>query len=186
MALVCYFIPGFGLFSILGHWQLEQIPYSQDLNGRFQNKTVDLYQSEPVEWTDLSRYNYTDNSGPHYSEYTYYTLTDYFLGFWILLSIHVLMNLLVKIACSPDFKKTFTSSPLANLVHCLENTNVPTVFKDWEEDGGSVEEHKRRHRKVVTEMVIIMIIRTLIHGVMLVPLLYTGRLQQINMIYFNL
>ena len=126
-------------------------------------------------WTKIDRFNYTSYSGPDYTHYTYYSLTEYFFYFWVLLILHIYINLLAKIAFSEDFRKTWTLSPLAKFVHCLENTNVPTVWKDWEEDGGNVEDHKRRHRQVVTEMVVIMIIRTIFHAFMLSPVLFTGR-----------
>ena len=71
MAIVFFFVPSFGLFSILGHWRMEQIPYSKELNERFDavnNKNfVYLYNTKPFTWTDLNRYNYTSDSGPHYS-----------------------------------------------------------------------------------------------------------------------
>ena len=176
IALVFYFIPGFGLFSTLGHWKLEQIPYSKSLNHQFKyNDTVYLYNNTPFSWTDLNRYNYFSDIGPDYTLYTYYTLSEYFGIFWMLLFLHILINLIVKIAFSEDFGKTWNSSSLAKFVHCLENTNIPTVWKDWDEDGGSVEDHKKRHRQVVKEMVVIMIIRSLFHSLMLAPLAYTGK-----------
>ena len=49
MSLVFFFIPSLGLFSILGHWKLEQTPYSEEIKARFEkNNTVYLYNSKPV------------------------------------------------------------------------------------------------------------------------------------------
>ena len=176
MAIVLFFTPSFGLFSILGHWKLEQTPYSEELNYRFKtNNMVYIYNTTPFAWTDLNRYNYTSNRAPDYTVYTYYTLQEYFFGFWILLFLHTFTNLLAKIAFSEDFRKDWTSSKLAKFIHCFENTNVPTVWMDWEEKDGSIEDHKKRHGQVVTEMVVIMIIRTIFHAVMLSPIVYTGR-----------
>ena len=45
---------------------------------------------------------------------------------------------------------------------------------DWEEKDGSVDDHKKRHGQVITEMVVIMIIRIIFHAVMLAPIVYTG------------
>ena len=175
MAIVVFFTPAFGLFSILGHWKLEQIPYSQELNKRFGvNNTVHLYKTKPFVWTDLNRYNYTADSGPDYTAYTKFNLSEYFIGFWILLFLHTYTNLLVKIAFSEDFRKKWTSSKLVKFIHCLENTNIPTVWKDWDEMDGSIEDHKKRHGQVVTEMVVIIIIRHIFHAVMMTPMLYTG------------
>ena len=131
MSIVFFFIPSFGLLSILGHWKLEQTPYSEEIKARFEkNNTVYLYNSKPVAWTDLCRYNYTSDSGPDYTVYTYYTLQEYLCGFWILLFLHVLLNAMAKILCSEDFRTNGTSSLLYKLVHCVENTNVPTLWVD--------------------------------------------------------
>ena len=75
---------------------------------------------------------------------------------------------------SEYFRKKWTSSKLANSIHCLDNINIPTVLEDWDEKDGSIEDHKRRHGQVVTEMIVVMIIRTVFHAIMLVPIVYTG------------
>ena len=45
---------------------------------------------------------------------------------------------------------------------------------DWEEKDGSIDDHKKRHGQVITEMVVIMIIRIIFHAVMLASIVYTG------------
>ena len=176
MAIVLFFTPSFGLFSILGHWKLEQTPYSETLNERFEatNNTVFLYNTKPFTWTDLNRYNYTSNTPPHYNVYTYFSLKEYFLGFWILFFMHIFMNALAKTLCSEDFRKNWNSYLLFTFIHCVENTNIPTVWMDWEEKKGSVEDHKQRHAQVMQEMMIIMIIRTIFNAIMMAPIIYTG------------
>ena len=56
----------------------------------------------------------------------------------------------------------------------MENTNIPTAWMDWEEKDGSIDDHKKRYGQVITEMVVIMIIRIIFHAVMLAPIVYTG------------
>ena len=59
MSLVFFFIPSFGLFSILGHWKLEQTPYNKYMNTNFEkNNTVYLYNSEA--WSSSKRDVYHD------------------------------------------------------------------------------------------------------------------------------
>ena len=175
MSLVFFFIPSFGLLSILGHWKLEQTPYSEKIKVQFEkNNTVYLYNSEPVNWTDLCRYNYTSDSGPDYTVYTYFSLQQYFCGFWILWVLHVFLNALAKSLCSEDFRKNGTSSLLFKLVHCVENTNIPTVWVDWDEREGTLEEHKERHAQVLKEMNTMMAIRTFFNALMLAPIVYAG------------
>ena len=57
----------------------------------------------------------------------------------------------------------------------MENTNIPTVWMDWEEKKGSIEDHIRRHGQVMKEMVVIMVIRTIFNAVMMSPVIYTGK-----------
>ena len=77
-------------------------------------------------------------------------------------------------AFSEDFRKSWTSFKLSKFFHCLENTNIATVWKDWEEKDGSIDDHKERHGEVIKEMVVIMIIKTVFHVVMFTPIVYTG------------
>ena len=176
MANVLFFTPSFGLFHILGHWKLEQTPYSREINDRFRNNnTVYLYNSKPVSWTDLNRWDYNTDSGPDYTVYTYFSLKQYFCGYWILLLLQIGIHALIKIVCSHDFRTNPKNSILFKFIHCLENTSVPTVWEDWDEKKDySIANHKKRHGVVVKKMVAIMTIRTVFHAVMVAPIVYTG------------
>ena len=136
---------------------------------------MSLYNSEPIAWISINRYNYTSDTGPDYRLYTFYSLTEYFYGFWIILFFHIYANLLAKVAFAEDFRKTLTTLKLYKFFHCLENTNIPIAWMDWEEKDGSVDDHKKQHRQVVKEMVVIMIIKTFFHTLMFVPIVYTGK-----------
>ena len=59
-------------------------------------------------------------------------------------------------------------------VHGMENANVPTVFQDWDLDTGSMEAHKKKHFRVLVEMILIIIVRAVFHAIMLIPLIITG------------
>lgn len=175
MSIVLFFTPSFGLFSTLGHWKLEETPYSDALNSRFKtDNLVYLYNSEPIAWANLNRYSNETSSISEYSVYTYFSLTEYFCGFWILLCLQTFTNFLAKIVCSKEFRKNWTSYLFSSFIHCLENVNIATVWMDWDERKGSIEVHKKRHRRVVIEMVVIIIIRSIYHAVMLAPIVYTG------------
>ena len=177
MTIVLFFTPPFGFFRILGHWQLEQTPYFDDLNIQFNfNKTN---YSEAIPWTRINRFNYAINCGPDYTVYTYYSVTQYFFGFWILMFLQTSANALAKIALAEDFKRDLIRSGLSKFFHCWENTNVPKVWMDWEAKNSSFEDYKKRHGQVATEMVVIIIIRNIFHAVMLVPLLFTGTYNKI-------
>ena len=51
---------------------------------------------------------------------------------------------------------------------------MPAVFRDWDMDDGSVEDHRRRHKKVMVEMTLTIIVRFIFQSVMLVPVVFTG------------
>ena len=72
------------------------------------------------------------------------------------------------------------------MVHGLENANMPSVYRDWDLDHGSLEDHKQRHTKVLVEMILIMITRALFHLLMLIPVFYTGNNREISafLLYF--
>ena len=91
--------------------------------------------------------------------------------------LHVFLNALAKIICSEDFRTSGTSSLLFKLVHCVENTNIPTVWVDWDEREGTLEEHKERHDQVLKEMNVMMGIRAFFNALMLTPIIYTGKLE---------
>merc|ERR1719270_3231868 len=63
---------------------------------------------------------------------------------------------------------------LSKLVHCVENTNIPTLWVDWDEREGTLEEHKERHGQVLKEMYTMMGIRAFFNAVMLAPIVYTA------------
>ena len=70
------------------------------------------------------------------------------------------------------------------MVHGLENVNMPTLWRDWDLDKGSMEDHKKKHTKVLVEMILVIIIRAVFHGIMIIPIIITGN----NKIYkiFNI
>ena len=51
---------------------------------------------------------------------------------------------------------------------------MPAVFRDWDMDDGSVEDHRRRHKKVMVEMTLTIFIRFIFQSMMLVPVVFTG------------
>ena len=51
---------------------------------------------------------------------------------------------------------------------------MPAVFRDWDMDDGSVEDHRRRQKKVMLEMTLTIVVRFIFQSVMLVPVVFTG------------
>ena len=87
--------------------------------------------------------------------------------------VHAYFNLIIKIASSPKFR---LATVLQMVIHAVECVSMPSVFRDWDMDDGSVQDHRRRHRKVLIEMVLTIFARFIFHSAMLVPVVLTGRL----------
>ena len=79
--------------------------------------------------------------------------------------------MIIKVACSQKFRR---STVFQMLIHSIECVSMPSVFRDWDMDEGSVEEHKCRQKKVLVEMTLTIIVRFIFQSVMLVPIVYTG------------
>ena len=61
------------------------------------------------------------------------------------------------------------------IIHSVECLSMPSAFRDWDMDNGSVEDHKCRHKKVLLEMLLTIFVRFIIHAIMLVPVIFTGK-----------
>ena len=180
LVLVLYFAPSLGLFNLLHHWKWEQIPFA--IRKR-RNVTADdelvLLNIEPRPWTDLDRWNYSDvPTPPDYTIYTVYTAAEYFKIFWILLFIQSAINTILKLWTSPRFRTE--ASFLDKILHGLENCNIPSPWKDWDEDAVTVEDHQIQFKAVTKEMLATILVNFIFNTVMLLPLYFTGHFQQIK------
>ena len=93
------------------------------------------------------------------------------MWFGILCIVHAYFNLVIKVACSPKFRR---ATVLQMMIHSVECVSMPAVFRDWDMDDGSVEDHRRRHKKVMVEMTLTIFIRFIFQSMMLVPVVFTG------------
>ena len=175
--LILYFVPGFGLFNLLHHWKYEQIPFNVRLERNVSDNDFLLLRNiQSVRWSEIDRWNYENPSKPtppDYSFYTGLTFGQYFGLFWLILALHTFSNVIVKLISCYRFRKEATLSEMVG--HGLENCNLPMFWKDWDEGGGSIEEHRRRFSSVNKEMLSTMAVNFFFNGLMLLPLAYTGR-----------
>ena len=174
--MIIYFTPSLGLFSILNHWRYEQIQFTVRTNRNIQpNDMLWLYNSTPILWSEIDRWNYDgmrQATPPTYSIYTGYSLETYFYIFWVILGIHIYSNVCLKLIFSRDFR--LEASALEMFVHGLENCNIPYVWKDWDESKGDVENHCQRFWIVRKELIVTLGVNFLFNSAMLFPLLHTG------------
>ena len=78
----------------------------------------------------------------------------------------------VKLLTSEPFRAA--GSLFEKLIHVITCSNVPTMYRDWDHEDVSVEEHRRRYKRTETEMGCLLLVNTVFSLVLLGPLWYTG------------
>ena len=183
MAIIVFFLPSLGLFSILNHWKAEQLPILVRLEA-FEDKVMtpdDVIQlnnmSKEIPWTSIDRWTYSatdpdDHQPPHYSLYTGLALGHTFVTFLVLMALHLISITMVKIKTVKNINK---ENWFNVFVHSIENLNLPFQYKDWADtDNLTVVEFKNRLREMNIEMVYSFIINIVFNMMMFVPLWWTG------------
>ena len=187
IANVSFFIPSFGLFDLLHHWEAEQIPFFASKSGKLNASNGDLlylFNTTPVPWALVDRWNYQDQEfPPYYDLYTGMSLAWTFNIFLLLNAIHTLTIFIAKHITSPSFRK---ANIVKRIVNSMETSHVPLPFEDWDNEGGSILEHKQRRKEVVGEVLSVIAVNKLFSLFMFVPLIYTGKYphQEIHIFYF--
>ena len=109
LSIICFFTPFFGLFDLLHHHKAEQIPFTLGKEGKYRpSDMLELYNTTPVRWGLIDRWDYSDvtsPSPPSYNTFTLLTLAESFKLFWILIFLHLLIIFLVKVYKSREFKE---------------------------------------------------------------------------------
>ena len=178
-SVIYYFTPSLGLFNVLRHLQGEMPPYQVPLSfppELLKHLNTFTFGDAPnFLWSDVTRHNYTGNgvSIPiTMSFYTYFTLEQYFMYFWIILGLQSLLIVILKAVTNWQiFKRRHW---LDLIMHALENSHVPFPMKDWDELKGDVKEHEVRAAKVMIEMVVVMLVNLVTNAVFLSPMIILG------------
>ena len=181
IAMVCFFIPSLGLFSILYHHKAEQIPFSPtsfwQKYGKTQMDKIVLYGlKETVTWGDLDRWNYsnsTKGTPPDYTEYTGLSLKWTFGHFFLITAVQFVLILIVKIFTSKAF--TRKENFLYKFLHLLLSLNFASPFEDWDMGRFSVKEYRERQKLTNIEMAWSLSVNIIFSLVMMIPLWYTGK-----------
>ena len=82
-----------------------------------------------------------DGNPPPYTLYTGLDLSQYFIIFFMINSLHTIVIYMVKTLTSPTFKK---DNFFKKVIHSMENTNIFLPHTDWDVEGGTVAKHKAR------------------------------------------
>ena len=193
LSIIAYFIPALGLCDLLYHWRAEQVPFTirrkvaGDITPEDEIKLYGL--NETVMWSQLDRFDYTDPekpSPPPYSLYTGLSLKNTFIGFMIICVAQFAVIFLIKIILAKQFRR---SSKLNQVIHVIENINIPTPYKDWDvsdnEDNDNdnevqiflhilIEKFKQGFKKVEKEMLVLFISNSVFTVISMLPLWNTG------------
>ena len=193
LAVVAFFIPSFGLFSILYHWQAEKIPFKMRLDyarkfGISPGDKIGLYGlTETVYWSELDRWSYRgafnrsyegafNPRAPHYSLYTGMALNMSFVVFLAISTVQFLILWLVKNRTSEEFRKGGNYFDFDKFTHVLLNLNFAFPYKDWDCGKHSKDEYKRRFQRTKIEMLTSLLTNFVLSLVMLIPLFITGNI----------
>ena len=184
-AIVSFFIPSMGLFNILHHWQVEQVPfqprlsYAKQFNVTDNDKIALFNMSKTVYWNELDNWSYngTSYTPPHYSNYSGMKLGHMFISFFVLTGFQLFIIYIVKRKTVRDFKK---DTGLNQFIHILENVNIPIPYKDWDylreqQKPLSKEDFKKKFKSVMKEMVALYLTNFLFTIPLLIPLWFTSK-----------
>ena len=157
LSLITYFIPSLGLFSILYHFNWEQIPYESRRLYAKENVIKDsdiIYLhglQEEIKWSSLDRWDYSKDPNnptpPEVNLYTGMTLQESFMGFICIILIHFTVLLVAKCFTARDFRNM--KNKFRKIMHICLNMNFAYPYKDWDDnsDGScSKKEYKNQFR----------------------------------------
>ena len=190
VAIIVYFAIPLGLFSLLRHWQGEQIPWSPyTLTFVTPEGFMFVGDNEGFVWNEVDR-SITNGSvfidyygewipNPHYfvaaADVTLYTglnWRSYLYIFFAHVTIHMMVIFIAKYMLCTIFKYGFNL--LDKFIHSLENTNLPFNCREWDDGKGDAEEHRRRMRLNWKEGLVTIIINAIFNASLLIPLYYLG------------
>lgn len=181
LSIIAMFAPSMGLFSLLNHWSYEQIPfrvrqeYAKKLTIHPDDK-ISLYGlDETFFWTEYDRWNYADPFRPippHYSHYTLLSLQTTFITFLALSVLQFLAIGFAKVWISNEFSQEQLKTN--KIIHVLENLNLATPFKDWDDGNHTIAEFRARFKVMCKEMIATFIINFIFTLIMMIPSLFCG------------
>ena len=183
-ANIMFFTPSLGLFSILRHYQGEQVPYDiiTDRYGFWNisiNTATDLcYFSDvpPFPWSDLTRFDYTDKNNPippPITIYTYFSLETILYGFWLIWLIHIFVVWFAKKMTNPDSYKH--QKRLEAFINAIENTQIPAPMFDWDDLPSTIPEYVEKQKLVDYEMGFTILANLCKHLFMMIPIWVFGK-----------
>ena len=206
VAMIMYFAVPLGLFSLLRHWQAEQVPWSHSiLDFVTPEGLMIMGDNEPFVWSDVDRWikkgtlfltypngtiirdsygNIFPNpkymiTAPDVTLYIGIRWRTYLFIFFAHVAVHTIIIFIAKFKLSKIFKYGFNL--LDKIIHSIENTNLPFNCREWDDGQGDAKEHRRRMRLNWKEGYVIIVINTIFNATLLVPLCYLGNCNKFSL-----
>ena len=185
-SIVAFFTPSLGLFSILHHWQYENIPFKVRLEQAsthidqdyVQNVKISLYNmTKDIAWSSLDHWSYDEPLHPRpppSSMYTFLSPQSTFFAYIVLFFMQILILLIVKIHTSDDFKEK--NNFYEKMIHLIQVCNMSMPYKDWDSgDISSIEAFKDKYKKTQKEMLVSFGVSFVFTLTSIIPLSITGK-----------
>ena len=173
--MVAYFGPFLGLLNVLAHWKAEQMILDPKVLSQSNISTVFVTdKSLPISL--IHRADYSDPGNPlppSYILYTKITLGASFVVFIFIITIQGIVNFILKMRLSQDFREALWTSKAQ---HLLESVNCGDCFADWDAGNGSPKEFKKRWWNVVTETIAMIGVQFVTNLTLLIPLWVTSKM----------
>ena len=166
-----FMTPCLGLFNCLRHFQGLLLPYYVLTRPEyFGSSDVGFYSNVNFTWDQLSYHDYTNPSSPVAPNVTIFTVLEegvILIDFWILFSIHVILMIAAKCIGNPD--NFYKMHHVKVLSHCIENVWIPAPIQDWDHGHATLDEYRKRRRKIDWEIGVSTLVNLVISILMLIP-----------------
>ena len=137
---------------------LTNISLSAIQRGRFKASWIDGSYGTPFSMYDP----------PPLELYTTFSLSVYFITFWVILFLQVLTILIVDKIWIRNVPKT--ARLWDRIIHAVQKSHFPFPYTNWYEGNGNPLDHVARYKLVKTEVLTTTIINLFFNMVLLVPL----------------
>ena len=168
VAIVMFFAGPLGLFSLHRHLQGEQYPWHKSVLDKVnKNGTINVGSNQPFDWKLISE------TSRDYTHYCGFRLRYYLIFFFV----HLIVNVMAIFVCKLFLSKNNWNklNLLEKIIHCLENTNIPYNVKEWDDDKGNADEHRKRMRSNWFEVLSVIILKSFFNLFLILPFAYLGK-----------
>ena len=176
---IMFLTPCLGLLNCLRHLQGEMFPFYAPYYNHVNASTDSFYfgnGTSYLPWKTITRWKYIgylDAEPPNQTIYTVFSIEQHFGALLSILVLNVALQTIIKSCANQQiFKKM---SWIDCLVHSISCTFIPYPMEDWDEEDGSMVEHKIRQALVLKEMGFSMMLNFGFNLFLLSPIIILGK-----------